>query len=655
VPAPASTALVVRGERNDELDGLRFVLVIAIFFTHAGLGEGGWPAVDTFFVLSGFLIASLLIDDSWRPRAFRAFVTRRVRRLAPAFLVCVMIVSGLLLLGVVSVTGPADQPLQQALWSVLYIANWHEIWSGSAYWANFGRSPFGHLWSLSIEEQFYFLFPILMIGIRRLRLGRQALVCGVLALASASWAIWLGFGTETIDRIYYGTDTRAFALLAGATAGLLAARPGVRERMRARRRLWTVLGVAAFVGLIAINALVAGSDPGLYRGGLQGTTLLEVVLVVSLAVGNPLLRPILRWRPLVWAGHRSYSIYLWHLPVFAFVPGGFEHPWRTLLIGAPIATALGALTYTFVEQTFLRPPLPRAERRRPRPVALTSIAATIAVAAAGLAYAQHRVTEPTSVLDVESATPAPLDGAALAATRQGAAGAPAFAQAAPTTAPPVKHLMVIGDSMAVTFANVLQIPGMEIINNGQLGCGSLDVDRGLLDGKWQARSTACRQWRDSKWGEKLPRADATLWMWGAWDLYDVEVGGQKLYVGSPEYQAFLQQELARAADQLTADGRRLFITAALCFDDNRIAGMNHRAALQNEQLKAFADSRERVEFLPLDQFLCRDGKPVKVNGEAPRPDGVHFSTQTSILVWAWLMPYLLGTKSADAPTGIIGG
>ena len=639
-----------RGHRRDELDGLRFLLVIAILFTHAGLGEGGWPAVDTFFVLSGFLIAGLLIDDAWRSNPLRTFVARRVRRLLPAFLFCVMIVSGLMLLDVVSVTGPPDQPLRQGFWSVLYVGNWYEIWSGSSYWAEFGRSPFGHLWSLSIEEQFYLLFPLLMLAIRRFRLGVQATICGALAAASAGWAIWLGFGHSTIDRIYYGTDTRAFALLAGATAALVTALPRVSERLRARPRVWIGVGVAALGGLVAINAMVAGSNSDLYRGGFQGTTVLEVLLVVSLAVGNPILGPLLRWRPLVWAGQRSYSIYLWHLPVFAFVPDGFEHPWRTLLIGSPIAIALGAISFTCIEQTFLRPPVAQAGVRRPRPIAVASIVVTLALAAGGLAYATDEVNDPTTVLEVAATPPPELDGSVLALAN----GNDAFVEAAPPTIPPVQHLMVLGDSMAVTFANVLQIPGMEIINNGQIGCGSLDADRGFLSGSWQRRAPACREWRNQKWAEVLPRADATLWMWGAWDLYDVEVDGRKLMVGTPEYRAFLDAELTRAADQLTADGRRLFITSALCFEDDRIVDMNARALAQNAQIREFAAAHERVEYLPLVDFLCRDGVPVKVNGEKPRPDGTHFSKETSILVWAWLMPYLLGTKTADDPTGVIG-
>jgi len=645
-----SAPLITRGSRVIELDGLRFVLVVAILFTHAGIGEGGWAAVDTFFMLSGFLIGGLLISDAHRPQAIRTFLSRRFRRLLPAFLVCVMIVSGLLLTGLVSVTGPADQPLRQAFWSVLYVGNWYELTSGANYWGQFGRSPFGHLWSLSIEEQFYLVFPVVMVAIRRIRPAGQIGVLGGLALASGSWALFLGLTGTGIDRIYYGTDTRAFALLLGATAALATARPAVRSWLLARPLGTTVTGTAALVGLFVINATVRGGDPSLYRGGFQVTTIIECLLVVSLACGNLWLRPVLGWRPLVWLGERSYSIYLWHMPVFALAPGAAQHPWRTLLLGTPVAIALGAVSYSCIELAFLRQPTRRPSLRFAS-TATMAVVATLALSAGGLAWASSAAARPHQVLRSAAAmAPAPLAGIDLAAVagRNGD-----FVEAAPTTLAPVKSLMVLGDSMAVTFANTMQIPGMPVINNGQIGCGSLSMDRGLIDGQWQRRAAACAVWRNSTWTKPLQQVDATLWMWGAWDLADADVGGRQLLVGTPEYEAWLRSELTRAADQLTTEGRRLFITSALCFDDRDVKGMNLRAAVQNDIISSFALSRPGVTYLPLIDFLCDDGSPVLVNGEAPRPDGVHFSQATSVLVWSWLLPYLRGTKTGADPTARI--
>ncbi len=628
------------------------MLVVAILFTHAGLGEGGWPAVDTFFMMSGFLIAGLLLDDVWRDRPLSTFLGRRARRLLPAFLACVMIVSGLLLLGLVSVTGPPEQPLRQGFWSVLYVANWYELSSGAGYWAQFVRSPFGHLWSLSIEEQFYFIFPLIMIGIRRFNLSAKTWILAGLTMVSGLWAITLALTGSTIDRIYYGTDTRAFALLLGATAALLTARPGVGDWLEGRRRAMTILGTGAFVALVIINATVKGGSPGLYRGGLQATSVLECLMVVSLAVGNLWLAPVLRSAPMVWLGERSYSIYLWHMPVFALMPGVHGQPWKTLLVGTPVAIGIGALSYECIERAFLRGAPSKQQTRTigARRVALSrsmlAVVLALALSAGGLAWASVEAAKPHTTLELEQARPV-LDGAALAAA---GGSASAFASATPTTVPAVQHLMVLGDSMAVTFANTLQIPGMEIINNGQIGCGSINSDEGWLDGAWQKRNPACRTWRDTTWLKPLPRADATLWMWGAWDLADVRVKGKSYRVGTPEYQTFLEGELQRAADQLTVDGRRLFITSALCFKDARISGMYQRAVTQNEIIRNFAATHDRVGYLPLIDFLCDGENAIKVNGVEPRPDGVHFSPETSVLVWSWLMPYLRGTRVVDNAT-----
>ena len=632
--------LVDRGTRVVELDGLRFLLVIAILFTHAGIGTGGWPAVDTFFVLSGFLIASILIADVHKPKALRTFLGRRVRRLLPAFLACVMVVSGLMLLNIVEVTGPADEPLRQGFWSLFYGANWYQLSTGAAYWSHFVTSPFGHLWSLSIEEQFYLAFPLIMIGLRRLSLGWKTVAMATLAVASAVWAIVLYDTGSSIDRVYYGTDTRAFALLASATAALLVAQPRVANWLRAHARLSTAVGVGALAAMTRIS-LVSGTTVWIYQGGLQLTTVLECLLVVSLAVGNPIIAPLLKLKPMVWAGERSYSIYLYHLPVFAFMPGSLTHPWRTLLVGTPIAIALGAVSYKYIEQPFLRTaPKPGQVATRRTALTFASIGVTLLLAGLGLLWAIPRSVQARETLEV-SATPTVkpvLDGRTLTKVSS-------FAAATPTTIPPVQHLMVLGDSMAVTFAGRLQIPGMEIINNGEIGCPSLAMDSGELDGQWMTRPQHCIDWREKKWAADLPRADATLWMWGGWDLSNAKVDGKILNIGTPEYRTFLESELEKATTQLTADGRRLFITSALCFPSNRVPDIYQHALDVNMILQDFAETHDRVEYLPLIDIVCDGAKDVSLDGTLLRPDGTHFSEDAAKMVWKWVLPYLQGTKA----------
>jgi peptidoglycan/LPS O-acetylase OafA/YrhL len=596
--------------------------------THAGVNNGGWLGVDVFFGLSGFLIASLLLTDADRPRALRSFVSRRMRRLLPAFLTMVMIVCGLLMMGVVSVTGPADGPLREAWWSVLYVGNWYQVFTGASYWAEFSLSPFGHLWSLSIEEQFYVLFPALIVALRKLPLPRRTAVLGVLAGSAAIWTAAATF-LFSASRVYYGTDTRMVSLLTGAFAAVFVANPRVRSALTARRRILAAAGSVAFTVLVLGAIFSDGASPTLGRGMIQAAALSEAVLVSALVFGAGLLGSALSWSPLVWVGRRSYSLYLWHLPVFVFLPDSLG-PWETLAVGSPIALMLAHVSYEMIEHPF-RHTLPNARRRR-----TIAISTAFAICAVGLPVAVAVEATPDQVVEVASA-PIVLEASALSAAVEDGS-VPVVA------ADPVDSLMVVGDSVALTFVNVVQIEGMEIINNALLGCPTLSVDSGELDDKWEVRPDHCVDWRERLWTERGADADATLWMWGAWDLADVTVDGEVLRIGTPEYEAFLRSELQRAADELTTDDRRVYVTSALCHEDDRITEVQRRATVQNDIIEGFALETPRVIYLPLIDYLCDGSEQVRFSGQAPRPDGVHFSTETSKLIWEWALPYVTGRK-----------
>ena len=626
--SPGVIPAISRASRLPQLDGLRALCVASVMITHAGINNGGWLGVDVFFGLSGFLIASLLLTDADRPRPLRSFVSRRMRRLLPAFLTMVMIVCGLLMMGIVSVTGPADGPLREAWWSVLYVGNWYQVVTGASYWAEFSLSPFGHLWSLSIEEQFYVLFPALIVLLRRWPLHRRTVVIGGLASVAAVWtaaATWL----FSASRVYYGTDTRMVSLLTGAFAALLVANPRVRAALVDRSRLLAAAGSAAFVVLVLGAVFSDGASPTLGRGTIQAAAFSEAVLVSALVLGSSALATLLAWSPLVWVGRRSYSLYLWHLPVFVFLPSELG-PWETLAIGTPIALLLAHVSYEMIEHPF-RHAAPNARRRR-----MVAISTAFAVCAIGLPVAAAVESTPDEVVTVASA-PVVLDASALsAAVEDGSIPV--------VEADPVDSLMVVGDSVALTFVNVVQIEGMEIINNALLGCPTLSVDAGELDGEWEERPDHCVDWRDRLWTERGTNADATLWMWGAWDLADVTVDGEILRIGTPEYEAFLRSELARGAADLTTDDRRLYVTSALCHEDDRITEVQRRATIQNSIIEGFALETPRVLYLPLIDYLCDGSEQVRFGGQNPRPDGVHFSTETSKLIWEWALPYVTGRK-----------
>jgi peptidoglycan/LPS O-acetylase OafA/YrhL len=622
--------------------------VTSVIVLHAGFGQGGWLGVDVFFVLSGFLIASLLLVDTER-QVLRRFYERRFRRLLPVFLVCVAVVSALVMLNVIRVAALPGRPLHQGFWSSLYVGNWYEVFSGATYWGNFSRSPLDHLWSLSIEEQYYVAFPLLLWGLRRLRLSLRGttLVLGVLTVVAGAWTATTALRGWSIDRIYFGTDTRVFALLIGATAALLTAHPRTRAWLDRHRGGVAVTGALAFAALVAVNVVVDGSSPRLYAGWLQLVGVAEVLVVVSIVAGNALLSPLLAHPLLVWVGRRSYSIYLWHLPVFVLLSEHGANRWLVLVLGSAAAFALSDVTFRWVERPFQ---LWRIPRRR---FALAT-ACCIASLAAALWWATPRFEHTDRLLHVADGPPPRLDGRDLAAA---ARAGQSLAEAAPTTIPPVQRLMVMPDSAALTFSRTYRLPGIQIIEGGQIGCGVVNYDKILFNGKWAPRVPACQQFRTTTWPALMQQADAALWLYSSWDLGDLQVGGRRLNVGTPEYAAYLSADIGGYLDQLTTGNRRVFLGSALCYsnDNGGYDRKTWRAEQVNGVLKQLAATRPNVTYLPLMDFLCVAGKPVTINGAVVRPDDVHFDPELSGMVWQWIYPYLRGTKTAGDPAGKITG
>jgi peptidoglycan/LPS O-acetylase OafA/YrhL len=341
------------------IDALRAIAVLAVFLYHAGVGwmVGGFLGVDVFFVISGYLITSLLLSERRRTGRVRLgqFWLRRARRLLPAVGV---------LIAVTMIAAAIVEPERltelrgDAISSLAYVANWHFIFAHQSYFDQFQRpSLFRHLWSLSVEEQFYLFWPIVFAA-GMAWLGRKRLLVGVLAGAAASLVLmWILFDPTDASRVYYGTDTHAAGLLLGVALALVWS-PWQLRRARPGRWCGPVLDA---VGVIALGYLALGFlqvhdyDLALYHGGYLWIALASAAAIAVFAHPSARLGGLVAQPPLVWLGLRSYSFYLWHWPVLALTRPGLDVSLpRGLLIPLQllVVLALADLSYRFVELPF---------------------------------------------------------------------------------------------------------------------------------------------------------------------------------------------------------------------------------------------------------------------------------------------------------------
>ena len=316
-------AVSSKSERGSEagyvraLDGVRGVAVGLVFLFHlrvAGFGAG-YLGVDVFFVLSGFLITSLVLDELRRTGriALTSFWARRVRRLLPALVLLLLVVA---LVTWLTATFSERATLRgDLLAATAYVANWHFI-STSGYFVSTGiESPLQHTWSLAIEEQFYLIWPLLLTALV-LVVKRPRIAVGVLAalgVAGSAALLATQWSPGAVERAYMGTDSRIFEPLVGALGAVLVAHPRSRPVVDRLGGSLILLGAAGLiVGLIVIRPDTAVY----YYGGALGVSAATLLLVAPLWLGHGrALRRALEWAPLVWLGAISYGVYLWHWPM----------------------------------------------------------------------------------------------------------------------------------------------------------------------------------------------------------------------------------------------------------------------------------------------------------------------------------------------------
>jgi peptidoglycan/LPS O-acetylase OafA/YrhL len=617
--------------RVPSLDGLRGLAIAGVVAFHADALRGGFLGVDLFFVLSGYLITGLLAKEQREHGriALREFWTRRARRLVPAVLLLLIAVQAW-----VRIEGlPGMRPTvnEQSLAALVYGSNWYNVFAEVGYWdVGVERSPLNHLWSLAIEEQFYVVFPLLMVLLvvllaRRADASRaRAMTVTVLCMALVALAITPAlFAAYGADRSYFGTDSRSGALLLGAALALWMAEPRQRELASAessagRRRVSNVLAVGGAIVLVVTWLIADTKVAWLYQGGLALHGIAGTAMVASLALhpNGPAPR-VLSWRPLVWLGERSYSLYLWHWPVMVILT-----PERTGMAGfslfaltAAVIAAGTLFSYHVIEH----------------PIRYSSLAGWRLVGS---------MTVPATVVGVSAywfQPPPPPQFGTSTITTEGRGGL---------------RLLIAGDSWArslgIGMANVDSARRHTIVNLGKGGCGIADAVRErVAESGDRATPPQCAVWRTS-WAESMRsfRPDAAILTVGNWDQVPKDVDGSGVFVRACDapFKASYSRQLDTAITILSANETPVFVTTVYDNDGQPQSSPDCMNAMLREAVARHA--ARGVRLLDLYAQLCQNHQcPSTVLGRAIYTETNHLADEAERRIGLWI----LNSVSASLP------
>jgi peptidoglycan/LPS O-acetylase OafA/YrhL/lysophospholipase L1-like esterase len=356
---PLSTSDSSKIAHISGLDGLRALSVLVVMFYHAGIPyvHGGYLGVEIFFVISGFLITRLLLNEASTSGGrinLGLFWKRRAARLLPALLSLLFVVT---LVGAFVLKDKASQYRYDILASLLYFENWYQIYSNTSYFSDQGLPLLRHIWSLAVEEQFYFVWPLLVAVALRAskgRIGKLAMATFLLFSLSFGAMIYLSITgnqpesmiADILNRSYLGTDTRAFGIFTGALLAMCCMNTGT---VASRKSIFEVMSLAALAGILVLCSTLEIKNMFLYNGGFLLVDVLTLIVIYSfVSLDSGLLKRLFSTKLLEWIGKRSYGIYLWHWPVFRLIGIG-QSGYDWVLLRFLVTFLICELSFRFLE------------------------------------------------------------------------------------------------------------------------------------------------------------------------------------------------------------------------------------------------------------------------------------------------------------------
>ncbi len=634
------------------LDGLRGVAVIGVVLFHAdALLRGGYLGVDLFFVLSGYLITSIILSelDATGTLDLKAFWVRRARRLFPALLSIMPAIAlyARFVAGADELAGLRND----ALATLAYVANWRAIFSEKSYWDLFiAPSPLEHTWSLAIEEQFYVAWPLivtLVFGV--LRKGRKTLLGVTLALLLGSMLLMLLlYDMDRTSRVYFGTDTRAASILAGVVLSILL--PAKTEMSMRTARVLDGFGAFTIVVLGVAWVKLDGQSTFVYHGGFWLNEALALVLIACAVAGKKsLVARLFSVRPLAYMGTISYGVYLWHWPIDCLLTANRTHieGLKLQLVRMSLTLVIAMLSYRFFERPIRMKGLPFG-----KPIWVVPAA----FAASALSVVAGTRARPIPPAPVAAHDPPP----------QGHSFHPPFPSAyaadvetlLPASELPAgtPRVLVVGDSVAqklgVSLRHRQDERRMWVAHRGVGDCSivqNLKVDRQGHPAT-AVKNPGCA----SRWvldtAELKP--DLTLIVLGGGYYAQMMVEGKPEHACEAGWHATYRARLVELIDGMGTNAGQVVITLVpYPMDRWRYEGVVEWVECFNGILKEVADEKQ-LPTLDLMGHVCPTQDCIRaIDGVAQRPDGLHPDGTGAEEMSRWTLAQLLTQLPSRAPDG----